>query len=129
MHNDHPDMEANEKNQSPIRWKQKPLVDQQQNKSISDLAMNYENRKTLDEHIIEFLEPEIPINYPLGKVYTNSYSSTSNHRNERETERYFKKRVIIHFLSKERTTSQEQHGKLIILPDSIEELLHTAGKH
>ncbi|KAG5001036.1 hypothetical protein AAZX31_08G228300 [Glycine max] len=128
VHNDHPDMEANEKNQSPIRWKQKPLVDQQQNKSISDLAMNYENRKTLDEHIIEFLEPEIPINYPLGKVYTNSYSSTSNHRNERETERYFKKRVIIHFLSKERTTSQEQHGKLIILPDSIEELLHTAGE-
>lgn len=128
LHKDHPDMEANEKILSPIRWKQKPLVDQQQNKSISDLAMNHENRKTLDEHIIEFLEPEIPVNHPLGKVYTNSYSSTSNHRTERETERFFKKRVTIHLLGKHITNLQEQHGKLIILPDSLEELLHIAGE-
>jgi len=128
FHNHHPDMEENEKNQGPIRWKQKTLVDQQQNKSISDLAMNHENRKILDEHIIDFLEPEIPFNYPLGKLYSNSYSSTSNHRTERETERFFKRRVTIHFLSQHKTTSQE-HGKLIILPDSMEELLHIAGKH
>ncbi|KAK7405799.1 hypothetical protein VNO78_07408 [Psophocarpus tetragonolobus] len=129
LHQRHPDMEANEKNQNPIRWKQKPVVEQQQNKSIiSSLAMNHDNRKTLDEHIIEFLEPEIPINYPLGKVYTNSYTGNSNHRTERETERFFKKRVIIHFQGKERITSQEQHGKLIILPDSLEELLHIVGE-
>ncbi|RDX71461.1 Potassium channel KAT1, partial [Mucuna pruriens] len=128
LHKGHPGMEANEKNLSPIRWKQKPLVEQQQNKSILDLAMNHEPRKTLDEHIIEFLEPEIPFNHPLGKVYTNSYSSTSNHRTERETERFLKRRVTIHFLSKDKTTMQEQHGKLIILPDSLEELLHIAGE-
>ncbi|TKY68529.1 Potassium channel KAT1 [Spatholobus suberectus] len=128
LHKGHPDMEANEKNLSPVRWKQKPLVEQQQNKSISDLAMNHENRKTLDEHIIEFLEQDIPINHPLGKLFTNSYSSTSNHRTERETEISIKKRVTIHFLSKHRTTLQEQHGKLIILPDSLEELLYIAGE-
>lgn len=126
--NGHPDMEENEKKLSPIRWKQKPLVGQHQTKSISDLAMNHENRKTLDEHIIEFLEPEIPINHPLGKLYTNTYSSTSNHRTERETERFFKKRVTIHFHGKHKITMQEQHGKLIILPDSLEELLHIAGE-
>ncbi|KAL2327098.1 hypothetical protein Fmac_020525 [Flemingia macrophylla] len=126
--NGHPDMEEHEKRLSPIRWKQKPLVEQQQDKSISDLAMNHENRKASDEHIIEFSEPEIPINHPLGKLYTKTYSSTSNHRAEREVERFFKKRVTIHFLSKHRTTLQEQHGKLIILPDTLEELLYIAGE-
>ncbi|CAJ1978364.1 unnamed protein product [Sphenostylis stenocarpa] len=129
LHEAHPDREENEQNQDPIRWKQKPLADQQQNKSLPDLAMNHENKKVLDEHIIEFLESEIPINYPLGKIYTNSYSSTSsNHRTQRETQRSFKKRVTIHFLSKHKTTLQEQHAKLIILPDSLEELLHIAGE-
>uniref|UniRef100_A0A151UI66 Potassium channel n=1 Tax=Cajanus cajan TaxID=3821 RepID=A0A151UI66_CAJCA len=71
---------------------------------------------------------KIPINHPLGKLYTNTYSSTSNHRTERETERFFKKRVTIHFHGKHKTTMQEQHGKLIILPDSLEELLHIAGE-
>ncbi|BAT89715.1 Potassium channel [Vigna angularis] len=125
---DHAEMEENEKNQGPIRWKQKSLVDQQQNKSLSDLAVvNHENRKIVDEHIIKFLEPEIPFDYPLGKTYSNSYSSASNHRTERETERFFKKRVVIHFLSKHRTSLQE-HGKLIMLPHSLQELLHIAGE-
>ncbi|XP_014490211.1 potassium channel KAT1 [Vigna radiata var. radiata] len=124
---DHAQMEENEKNQGPIRWKQKSLIDQQQNKRLSDLAVNHENRKIVDEHIINFLEPEIPFNYPLGKIYSNSYSSASNHRTQRETERFSKKRVVIHFLSKHKTSLQE-HGKLIMLPDSLQELLHIAGE-
>ncbi|CAJ1975445.1 unnamed protein product [Sphenostylis stenocarpa] len=128
LHEGNPDMEENEKNQGPIRWKQKALVDQQQNKSLSDLTMNNEHRKILDEHIIEFLEPEIPINYPLGKIYTNTYSTTSNHKTERETKRLLKKRVTIHSLIKHKTTLQEQHSKLIILPDSLEELLIAGEK-
>ncbi|KAK8464338.1 hypothetical protein PHAVU_011G181800 [Phaseolus vulgaris] len=127
FHKDHPEMEENEKNQGPIRWKQKSVVDQQQNKSLSELAINHENRKILDEHIIDFLEPEIPFNYPLGKIYSTPYSSTSIHKTQRETEKFFKKRVTIHCLSKHKTTLQE-HGKLIILPDSLEELLHIAGE-
>ncbi|XP_027354115.1 potassium channel KAT3-like isoform X2 [Abrus precatorius] len=143
-HIGHPNMEANEKNLNPIRWKQKPLVEQQQNQSISDLAMNHENRKTLDEHIIEFVEPQIlnhtkndptrekdvlrTVNHPLGKPFTNSYSSNSNYRTDREAQVLFKKRVTIHFLSKHRPSLQDQHGKLIILPDSLEDLLKIAGE-
>lgn len=122
--------EANEKNLSPIRWKQKALIDQQQNKS----SMNLENGKTLDEHIIEFEEPDIIShgrNDPnqLGKVYTNSYSSNYNHSSERKGEVIINKRVTLHHLDKNRTSIQGQHGKLIILPDSLEELLKIAGKH
>jgi len=65
--------------------------------------MNHENSKTLlDEHIIEFEEQEILniakndtsrekrkdvftcVNYPLGKMCTNSYPSNSNNRTSRE---------------------------------------------
>ncbi|XP_061357774.1 potassium channel KAT3-like [Gastrolobium bilobum] len=152
-HKGHPDMveiqlekEANEKNHSPIRWKQKALVDQKQNKSISDLIMNLENGKKLDEHIIELVEPATlnhamtdqfrktredvlrTTNFPLAKVYTNFYSSNSNHPNDREAAMFINKRVTIHFLGKHGTTLQGQHGKLIILPDSIEELLKIAGE-
>ncbi|XP_027909662.1 potassium channel KAT1-like [Vigna unguiculata] len=127
FHKDHDEMDENEKSQGPIRWKQKSVVDQKQNKSLCELAVNHENRKILDEHIIDFLQPEIPLNYPLGKRYSNSCSSASNNRTERETDRFFKKRVVIHFLSKHRTSLQE-HGKLIMLPDSLQELFHIAGE-
>lgn len=152
-HKNHPDMvevqlerEADDKNLNPIRWKQKALVDQQQNMSTSGIPMNLESGNTLDEHTIEFVEPEIldharkdsarnkrkdalrTINFPLGKVYTNSYSSNSNHPTDRGEARFFNKRVTIHFVGKGRITSQEQHGKLIILPDSFEELLQIAGE-
>lgn len=125
--------EASEKHLGPIRWKQKSLA--------------AENEKTLDGHIIEFMEPEIlnhdrsdPIrkrredflrstNFPLGKVHTSAHSSNSNHPIEREAPISINKRVTIHSLSKHRTTSEGQYGKLITLPDSLEELLRIAGKH
>lgn len=117
----------NEKSRSPIRWKQKTLVDQQQNKCL-------ENGKKLDEHIIEFVEPGIlshvrsdPI--PLGKIYTKSYSSNHKEPTKKEEEKYVNKRVTIHYLGKHNTTLPKQNGKLIILPDSFEELLKIVGKH
>ncbi|GAU24446.1 hypothetical protein TSUD_364300 [Trifolium subterraneum] len=83
-----PEQEENEKNLSPVRWKQKAIVEKQQNKS-------HENGKKLDEHIIEFMETD---------------------------------RVTIHYLGQENATLQGQHGKLIILPDSLEELLKIVGE-
>lgn len=120
-HKDLVEIQPNEKSRSPIRWKQKTLVDQQQNK--------------LDEHIIDFVEPGIlrhvrsdPI--PLGKVYTKSYSSNHKHPpTEREKEKTVNKRVTVHYLGKHNTNLPEQHGKLIILPDSFQELLKIVGKH
>lgn len=105
-----PEKEANEKNLSPVRWKQKALVDKQQNKSL-------ENGKTLDEHKIEFVETGIVSQARSDQILLEK----SNHSSERKKIISVNKRVTIHY--------RGQHGKLIILPDSLEELLKIAGKH
>lgn len=116
------------------------------NKSTSNLLMEFENRKKSDEYRIEFGNPEFfiharnntirnrthdeprSINYPLKNAYRNSYSSNPCCPSNREALRFIKKRVTIHLLGQCRNTSQGQHGKLIMLPGSIEELLKIAGK-
>ncbi|KAI5447479.1 potassium channel KAT3 [Lathyrus oleraceus] len=138
--------DAKAKNPNNIGWTQKALVQQLKNKSVSDHTMNCESGKKLDEHRIEIIEPQIlklggngstrnskqdgirTINSPLEKVYTNSNSRNSNCQGEIEMARFTKKRVTIHSPSGWRSSSHEQHGKLIILPDSLEELLKIAGE-
>ncbi|WJX93202.1 hypothetical protein P8452_74760 [Trifolium repens] len=108
-----PEQEENEKNLSPVRWKQKEIEEKQQNKS-------HENGKKLDEHIIEFMETDVRSDQiSLG---------TSNHPIERKKEIFVNKRVTIHYLGQDKATLQGQHGKLIILPDSLEELLKIVGE-
>lgn len=131
-------------NPNSIGWTQKARVKQPKNKSICDQKMSCENEK-LDEYRIEIAEPEIldldrngstrntrqdgirSIKFPLEKTNTNSNSRNSNCPSDRESARLTKKRVTIHLLHS-RSTSRGQHGKLIILPDSLQELLKIAGK-
>ncbi|XP_027364339.1 potassium channel KAT3-like [Abrus precatorius] len=136
--------DGNAKNPNAIGWTQKPLVKQPKNKGISDQKMSCENEKT-DEFRIAITEPEIPdfqrngstrnrkdgirsINFPLEKVYTKSNSRNLNCPSDREAAMSIKKRVTIHLLKGCRSTSRGQHGKLIILPDSLEELFKVAGE-
>ncbi|XP_045800436.1 potassium channel KAT1-like isoform X2 [Trifolium pratense] len=108
-----PEQEENEKNLSPVRWKQKAIIEKQQNKS-------HENGKKLDEHIIEFKETDVRSDQiSLG---------TSNHPIERKKAIFANKRVTIHYLGQDKATLQGKHGKLIILPDSLEELLKIVGE-
>lgn len=133
--------DAKAKNTNALGWTQKALVQQLKNKNISDQIMSCENDKKSDECRIEIVEPEIlnlgrngstrnsrHINFPLEKVYTDSNSRNSNCPSDKETARFMKKRVTIHLLDGCRSSSRGQHGKLIILPDSLEELLKIAGK-
>jgi hypothetical protein len=139
--------DAKAHNTNAIGWTQKALVQQLPNKSFSDHTMNYESEKKSDEHRIEIVEPQIlklgrngstrnsrqddvrTINFPVEKVYTDANSRNSNCPGEIEMAWFTKKRVTIHSLSEWRSSSHGQHGKLIILPDSLEELLKIAGKH
>ncbi|WJX22623.1 hypothetical protein P8452_11911 [Trifolium repens] len=138
--------DAKAHNTNAIGWTQKALVQQLPNKSFSDHTMNYESEKNSDEHRIEIVEPQIlklgrngstrnsrqddvrTINFPVEKVYTDANSRNSNCPGEIEMAWFTKKRVTIHSLSEWRSSSHGQHGKLIILPDSLEELLKIAGE-
>ncbi|PNY12212.1 potassium channel KAT1-like protein, partial [Trifolium pratense] len=138
--------DAKAKNTDAIGWTPKALVQQLKSKSISDHTMNYESKKKSDEHRIEIVEPQIlklgrngstrnskqdgirTINFPLENVYTDYNSRNSNCPSEIEMARFTKKRVTIHSQSGWRSSSHGQHGKLIILPDSLEELLKIAGE-
>ncbi|CAL0334665.1 unnamed protein product [Lupinus luteus] len=136
--------EANAK--IPNGWTQRARVEKLKNKNIFGQILSCENEKKSDEHRIDFVESEIlnlnssdstrnrkqygigSINFPLEKKYPNSkYSTNSNCPSNRETARFIKKRVTIHLQCGCRGISQGQHGKLIILPDSIEELLKIGG--
>jgi potassium channel len=138
--------DAKAQNPNTIGWTQKALVQQLKNKSTSDHTMYCESKKS-DEHRIEIVEPQIlnfgkngstrnskqdgirNINFPLEKVYTDTNSRNFDCPSDIEMARFTKKRVTIHSPSGWRSSSHGQHGKLIILPDSLEELLKIAGKH
>lgn len=137
--------DASAKNPDPIGWTQKAVVKQLKNKIIPHQILSYENENKSDEYRVEIVEPEIlnlggndsarncrkdgirPVNFPLKKLCTNSSSINSNSFSDREAARFIKKRVTIHLPGRCRSTSQGQHGKLIILPDSLEELLKISG--
>ena len=108
-------------------WKRKALAEQQGNKSICDLLLSYENRKS-DEHRIQFLGPEAGESTShLKKAETNSHVRNSSFSDDRNGTEAIRKRVTIHMQFQNSNTNW-QHGKLIILPDSIDELFKVAGK-
>ncbi|XP_068323935.1 potassium channel KAT1-like [Pyrus communis] len=123
-------------------WTPKDLAQQQGNKSITDLLRRYENRT--DEHRIEFIEPEtseITRNCKgnskrhEGAQFSHSHqrkvpikSYPSNSIPDRERMRSINKRVTIHMHFQNGSALERQLAKLIILPDSMEELLRVAGE-
>ncbi|XP_029125234.1 potassium channel KAT1 isoform X2 [Cajanus cajan] len=132
-------------NPNSTGWTQRAPIKQPKNKSICDQKMSCENKKS-DEFRIEIAEPEIldldkngstrnrrqddtrSTKFPLEKMNTNTNSRISNCPSDRESARNTKKRVTIHLLHGCKSTTPGHHRKLIILPDSLEELLKIAGE-
>ncbi|KAI8001786.1 Potassium channel KAT1 [Camellia lanceoleosa] len=142
-------------------WTPKALALQQENKTIYDLILSYENtrKRTLDDHKIQLFGPETVHHYTGNGHFKPTTTTTSTTRNkggsncsnssqsqlrdvlttfstghssgptDREVANKLTKRVTIHmkFLH-EKNKSQKQLAKLIILPDSLEELLRIAGE-
>ncbi|XP_028764964.1 potassium channel KAT3 [Neltuma alba] len=113
-------------------------IEQQENQSVSDLLMSGENRRKSDEYRIDLVtrndptrsrrhDGRRPIDFPVEKVYPNSYSGNTNAPGDIEVAKSIKKRVTIHLICEYCNTSQG-HGKLILLPHSLEELLRVAGQ-
>ncbi|KAL7591689.1 potassium channel KAT3 [Lactuca sativa] len=112
----------------------KTLAQQQGNKSIYNLLISHENKRS--EHKIEFVEPEtINTTTYLHTINRDPSCSTSSSEptasSSTSTSQKIKKsmrRVTIHAKFKMKKTSGNQLPKLIILPDSLEELLIFAGQ-
>ncbi|KAK9055958.1 hypothetical protein SSX86_027045 [Deinandra increscens subsp. villosa] len=114
------------------------LAKQQGNKSIHDLLLSHEHRQ--NEHKIDFTEPEttnsktnqcLPAtnrdpccSTSFMEPASMSSSSASCHPDRKVKERM--ERVTIH--ANLENTSGKQLPKLIVLPDSLEELLIIAGE-
>ncbi|XP_052179518.1 potassium channel KAT1-like [Diospyros lotus] len=126
-------------------WTPKALAEQQGNKNIYDPLRSYENRWTLDEHKIELFRPETGCytrngqfkptricspscsNSQSGKEPTTFNSGYSCRPTTRDVDK-LTKRVTIHMKFHKKNKSQKQLVKLIILPDSLEELFKIAGE-
>ncbi|KAA3479057.1 potassium channel KAT1-like [Gossypium australe] len=107
----------------------KVLAEQQGNKSIYELLLSYENKRKKDEHMIEIIEPEIADDPKNNQSkHRSGAQNFFNSRNYREVTIPTKKRVTIHMQFQSSSTSSRQLGKLILLPDSIQELLRVAGE-
>ncbi|KAJ7968932.1 Potassium channel like [Quillaja saponaria] len=128
------------------RWTPIALAEQQRNKSINDLLVNYENKTKSEEYRIDLMGPEIcgdtrddhsrnerqeglqSFNLPTEKVSRTYYSRTLSDPSSRDVVNSIKKRVTVHMQNGYESASQRELGKLMILPDSIEELLKIAGE-
>ncbi|KAF8408914.1 hypothetical protein HHK36_004984 [Tetracentron sinense] len=128
-------------------WTPKALAEQQGHRSIYDLLLCYENRsRNLDDHEVEFIgretvnhnrnnqskerrtvSPNVP-NSHYGMISTKFSSSSYSFSSDSKLMKLTNKRVTIHKHFRKESTSQEQLGKLINLPDSLEELLRIAGQ-
>lgn len=126
-------------------WTPKTLAEKHGDKSIYDLLLSYENRN-LDEHRIELIGPEAGestgsckrkekreegshiFQSHSNKLPINSYSIASSPPSDREGMKPNRKRVTIHMQFQDRSEPYRQLRKLIILPDSMEELFKIAGK-
>ncbi|XP_059668998.1 potassium channel KAT2-like [Cornus florida] len=127
-------------------WTPKALAEKQGNKSIHDLLLNYENRRILHGKKIDFIGPERAdcsrnsqfkptrnkgpkfSNSDVRKVPPTFSSSSSSRAPAREVTKLTKRRVTIHMKFQNNITSPKQLGKLILLPDSLEELFRIAGQ-
>lgn len=125
-------------------WSPKAPAEQPVNRSMYDLLLSYENR-TPDEHKVEIMGPEISDNIwnTRRKHRRHEWPDVSKSHSKRESiklgssisscssgevNKSNKKRITIHMPYQNTRTSQRHLGKLIVLPDSIEELLRIAGK-
>lgn len=130
----------------------KALAEQQGNRNIYELLQRYEDRRKTDEHRIELSGPEIADytgnchikcrNHGLPSNLSFHSQNASNSRNAPQplNSSYFsnpsyscmnnltKKRATIYLQSQDQPASKNKLGKVIILPDSISELLRVAGK-
>ncbi|GMP71898.1 hypothetical protein CsSME_00030142 [Camellia sinensis var. sinensis] len=126
-------------------WTPKALAEQQGNKSMYDLLPSYENRWVLDEQKIDFVSSETDHNTRKGQfkptrisglnrsksqfrqvptIISSGHSSSSTDSDINK----LNKRVTIHMKFQENSKSQKQLAKLIILPDSLEELFRISGE-
>ncbi|KAG8634670.1 potassium channel KAT1 isoform X2 [Manihot esculenta] len=133
---------ANAEKSDAIGRTPKALAEQQETKSIYDL-LNNKNTRKIDEYIIDFIEPKSDetkkpskqkgvggpnyFNVHSKMVPTNSSPRPHSCPNDGETKNT-KKRVTIHMQFHNRSKLQRPFGKLIMLPDSIEELLRIGGE-
>lgn len=135
---------ANANKKDARGWTPKALAQQQGKKGVYDLLLSYDNRGVLNEHKIDFTGSKATDfctsqslhtrtggpnfhNSHFKKVPTNSNSGSSSYPSNKDV-KTLTKRVTIHKQFPSASTSQGQFGKLIILPDSVEELLQIAGK-
>lgn len=126
-------------------WTPIALAEKQSNKSIYDLLLSYKHRRGQDEHRIEFLgletakesretlaKPTIndtpKCSHYCQRKPTEVSSNNSNCLNNRQATNFPSKRVTIHVKGQKHRTSKKPLPKLIILPDSLEELFQIAGK-
>ncbi|KAK9064311.1 hypothetical protein SSX86_015691 [Deinandra increscens subsp. villosa] len=115
---------------------QKSLATQQGNKGVYDLLLSHEKR---NEHKIEFIKFETKDSRQTNQYlpttnkdpccstsFTEPASSSPNCHHHGETKKQIK-RVTIH-ANFHKNTPEKQLSKLIVLPDSLEELLIIAGQ-
>ncbi|OMO70282.1 hypothetical protein CCACVL1_19022 [Corchorus capsularis] len=110
-------------------WTPKALAEQQGNKSMHELLLSYDNRGKLDEHKIEIIEPE-KANDPKNSQskHRSGAGNIFNSASCTDVITPTKKRVTIQMQLQSSSSSRRQLRKLILLPDSIEELLTMAGQ-
>ncbi|XP_026655988.2 potassium channel KAT3-like isoform X2 [Phoenix dactylifera] len=130
------------------RWTPKALGEKHgENGSIDLLSSNEKSRTRLaKDHEIEFVETRAATNGSIGNNHdtrgwcpcfrysqvadmkTISWEKSGNHLVDRNTMKATNKRVTIYMHSQNTKTAREPIGKLINLPDSLEELLRIGGE-
>lgn len=108
-------------------WTPKALDERQRNKNINDLILSHGTRWMVDEHKTNIFRPETAQNTRNGRFKPSRINGHSRAQTENHIIK-LPKRVTIHMKSHKKISSQKQLRKLIILPDSLEELLRIAGK-
>lgn len=130
-------------------WRPKALTEQQGHADSYGPLKCQENRNmNLEDHKIDFIEtetvdhilnnkcsktrqPEVHIdiaNSCIASIGEKSSTDGNSRAKSSEVIKSAKKRVTIHMHFKIINTLQEQVGRVIILPDSLEELLTVGGK-
>ncbi|XP_077229916.1 potassium channel KAT2-like isoform X2 [Tasmannia lanceolata] len=128
-------------------WTPKTLAEKWGHKAIYDFLLWHENRnRSLQEHTIEFTEAEAVnhsrndknqprrkgssnfVNSWFAKTATNPGSNSYNHCNDPRGKVSTNKRVTIHMHVQKSNRSKEHLRKLIILPESLEELFRIGGQ-
>lgn len=130
-------------------WRPKALTEQQGHADSYGPLKCWENRNmNLEDHKIDFIEtetvdhilnnkcnktrqPEVHIdiaNSCIASIGEKSSTDGNSRAKSSEVIKSAKKRVTIHMHFKIINTLKEQVGRVIILPDSLEELLTVGGK-